>query len=108
VKVRVGFDSLDPRILPQMGVKVAFKAGASEGAQPARTIVVPQAALQQQDGRDFVWIFQNGRVERRAVTTLATRNDEVTLAAGVNSGEKVVINPPAGLTDGAAVAEEKS
>src|SRR5688572_1676665 len=100
VQVRVGFDSLDPRILPHMGVKVAFQGGSNGATQPTRSIVIPASALQQEDGRDYVWLFQNGRVERRAVTTSATRNDEVTLAAGVAAGEKVVVNAPAGLKDG--------
>ncbi len=32
VKVRIGFDQLDPRILPDMGVKVAFLGDATESA----------------------------------------------------------------------------
>ena len=37
VKVRLGFDSLDPRILPDMGVKVAFREPAGDqGAPPAQ------------------------------------------------------------------------
>jgi hypothetical protein len=34
VKVRVAFEKLDPRILPQMGVKVAFQDdGAASGSR---------------------------------------------------------------------------
>lgn len=106
VQVRVGFDKLDPRILPHMGVKVAFQGGEDQPAQTARGIVIPKAALQQDNGRHFVWVFQNGRVERRAVTTSATLNDEVTLAAGLTAGEKVLVNAPAGLAEGAAVKED--
>ena len=35
VLVRVGFDALDPRILPDMGVKVRFLR--DEGRRPPRT-----------------------------------------------------------------------
>src|SRR3954466_6126584 len=51
VKVRVGFEKLDPRILPQMSVKVAFR-GESETSAPARKITMPKGAIQQRDGHD--------------------------------------------------------
>jgi RND family efflux transporter MFP subunit len=104
VKVRVGFDNLDPRILPQMGVKVAFQ---STGEAPAASgnIAVPKAAVRQRDGRDVVWLFRDGRVERRAVTVGAARGDEVTIAAGLSSGDKVVVEGPDNLADGARVTE---
>src|SRR5690606_17476487 len=67
VKVRVGFDESDPRILPDMSVKVAFRS-ADETVQEAPPITVPAAAVQSRDGRDVVWIVRGGQVERRAVT----------------------------------------
>src|SRR6266705_6814124 len=68
VKVRVGFDKLDPRILPEMGVKVAFRETGGSTSTAARTLLVPKTAVQQQGGRDVVMVVQNGVVERRAVT----------------------------------------
>jgi RND family efflux transporter MFP subunit len=105
VKVRVGFDQLDPRILPDMGVKVAFQSGGSDSAvaQPATTI--PKAALQSVDGRDVVWVVRNGHAERRAVTVAGANGDEVTIAAGINDGEKVIVNAPPEITDGGCVTE---
>jgi RND family efflux transporter MFP subunit len=104
VKVRVGFDNLDPRILPQMGVKVAFQnTGEASGA--TRNIVVPKAAVRQRDGRDIVWVVHDGRVERRAVTVGAAHRDEVTVAAGLSGGEKVVVEGLDNLTDGGKVTE---
>ena len=37
VKVRIGFDALDPRILPDMGVKVSFLQRRAAGSRQART-----------------------------------------------------------------------
>src|SRR5712691_3372043 len=69
VKVRVGFDKIEPRILPEMSVKVAFRDRAgSGGAVTGRSALVPKTAVQQRDGRDVVLVVQNGRTERRAVT----------------------------------------
>lgn len=106
VKVRVGFVKLDPRILPDMSAKVAFRA-SGEVKVTERRITVPKSAIQQRDGRDIAWLVQNGRVERRSVTLGAPLGDEVTIAAGLSGGERIVVDAPAGLADGARVTEEK-
>jgi hypothetical protein len=54
-----------------------------------------------------VFLFQNGHAERRAVTVTDTQNDDSVLSAGVAAGERVIVNAPSGLTDGAAVKEKK-
>jgi HlyD family secretion protein len=107
VRVRVGFDQLDPRILPEMSVKVAFRETGGSGPVAGRAVIVPKAAVQQQNGRDVVLVVQSGRAERRAVTVSNTRSDEVVISAGVAAGERVVLDWPTGLTDGAAVVEKR-
>jgi HlyD family secretion protein len=106
VKVRIQFDHLDPRILPQMGVKVAFQ-GTNGNAPGNRAVVVPQAAVRKEDGRAVVFVVQNGRAERRAVTVGGTQAGDTTLVGGLSSGERVVVEPPPTLTDGARVQERK-
>jgi RND family efflux transporter MFP subunit len=107
VKVRVGFDKLDPRILPEMSIKVAFQE-ASGGAQAAiHEVVLPKDAVSSQDGRDVVYVVQNGRAERRAVTVSRTDNDDAVLSAGVSDGETVIVDAPPELKDGMAVKEKK-
>ncbi len=106
VKVRVGFLKLDPRILPDMGVKVAFE-GAATGSEKAagRTVRIPSAALRSRDGRDVVFIVHDGRVERRAVTVGMKSEDTLLISAGLSGGETVVVDPPAILADGTPVTE---
>ena len=106
VKVRVAFEKLDPRILPQMGVKVAFQS--EETAEPAtRTaLTVPKGAVQKDNGRDVAWVVKDGKVERRAVTVANSTANESILTAGLAQGEIVVLNPPSTLTDGTAVTVE--
>lgn len=110
VKVRVGFDQLDPRVLPQMAVKVAFReSGSPPPATTARRgVVIPKNAVREHGGRDVVFIVQHGRVERRAITVAGAQDDAATVTAGVSPGEKVVVDAPAELGDGAAVVEKKS
>jgi len=107
VKVRVGFDKLDPRILPEMSVKVAFREAGGSGPVAGRTVVVPRSAIRQQDGRSVVLVVHSGKAERRAVTVSETRSDDAVISAGLGSGERVIADWPAGLGDGAAVAEKR-
>jgi RND family efflux transporter MFP subunit len=106
VKVRVGFDALDPRILPEMGVKVAFQS-SGEAAASTTNVVVPRSALRESEGRKTVWIVRDGRLERRAVSVAEGVGDEVTVLGGLNGGERIVIEGPSDLVDGAAIKETK-
>ena len=110
VEVRVGFDELDPRILPDMGVKVAFQeADAADGTPWSDTAVVtvPQAAVRREQGRDYVYVVRDGTVERRAVAAGGQSGGEQWLRSGLSAGETVVLDPPATLADGSAVKERK-
>jgi HlyD family secretion protein len=112
VKVRVGFEKLDPRILPDMGVKVAFQAAsgsASEAEQAtAKTnITIPRSAVRESNGRDVVWIVRAGKAERRAITVGSTQGDQADVSAGLSGGEKVVVEGASNLTEGARVTEGK-
>ena len=104
VKVRIGFDELDPRILPDMGVKVAFQGGSTTTAQ--RAVVLPREAIRSQQGRDVVFVVQGGQVERRAVSIDPTEGPEVVILSGVTTGERVVLEGPADLEDGDKVSED--
>jgi len=106
VKVRIAFDKLDPRILPEMSVKAAFKGAGETTAQTVHAILtVPKSALGQADGHDIVWVVRDGgKVERRAVKVgAAPAGDEATVFGGLTAGEQVVTENIDGLTDGAWV-----
>ncbi|MGA2543298.1 MAG: efflux RND transporter periplasmic adaptor subunit [Verrucomicrobiota bacterium] len=107
VKVRVGFDKLDPRILPDMAVKVAFRETAAAPEAVTRAVIVPKSALQNLDGQDVIFAVEKGRAQRRAVTVSEAQGDNAVLSAGVSAGEKVIVEAPPGLKDGAAVKEKK-
>jgi HlyD family secretion protein len=104
VKVRVSFDKLDPRILPDMSIKVGFREVSGGGS---RYIVLPKSAVHQQDGRDIVMVVQGGRAERRAVTVGSSTGDEAVITAGVSSGERVAVDWTDPVPDGAPVKEVK-
>jgi RND family efflux transporter MFP subunit len=109
VKVRVGFDQLDPRILPQMGVKVAFQSAEPADSAVAReALSVPKEAVQKIAGQDVAWVVRDGKAERRAVSVAGSIGNETSVTAGLALGETVVLNAPATLADGAAVTMESS
>lgn len=107
VKVRIGFDAKDPRILPDMGVQVQFmeapaaEAGAVEAA--ARRLVVAERAILNFDGRDYVFVVREETVERRAVRVGARMQGNADVIAGLSDGDMVVLDPPQDLSDGAAI-----
>jgi RND family efflux transporter MFP subunit len=107
VKVRVGFNKLDPRILPEMGVKVGFHEMGGSAPAVSWTALVPKTAIRQQGGRDVVLVVRNGVVERHAVTVGGPNGDDVILTAGVAGGERVVVEGPNDLAEGAKVREKK-
>jgi RND family efflux transporter MFP subunit len=102
VKVRIAIDRLDPRILPDMGVKVAFLRDAPAAGQPptAPAVIVPKAALRSADGRAIVFVLKEDRVERRAVRVGLENAGQVEVLSGVQAGERVVIEGPPTLKDG--------
>jgi RND family efflux transporter MFP subunit len=109
VEVRVGFDELDPRILPDMGVKVAFQdSGVANpaGAPEAAGLAVPEAAVRHEQGRDYVYRVRDGLAERRAVAVGGARSGDVLVQSGLQPGDIVIIEAPPELTDGAAVKEK--
>jgi len=112
VRVRIGFDALDPRILPDMGVKVRFleeQPKAADAAAPPRTsVLVPSSAVISADGKSYVWIVADDELERRAVSTGRDREGQVEIIAGVRAGEEVVAPAVEGLTDGGKVKRKSS
>jgi len=111
VKVRIAFEKLDPRILPDMGVRVSFlqeasgpSAGGSEAQSlPAGTVWVPTSSVVQRDGGAVVFVIQGNKAHEASVKPGETRGD-LRAVQGIASGAAVVQSPPAGLNDGARIA----
>jgi RND family efflux transporter MFP subunit len=110
VKVRISFDKLDPRILPDMGVKVAFlgeddakKKSSAKNAAQLPTAIVPKSAVRTENGKSYVFLVRDTKIERRGVTLGNDRGSDVEIMAGVNSGDSLVVRGPENLQDGGAV-----
>jgi len=110
VKVRVGLDQKDPRIVPDMGVRVAFLGQKASPAAPApKGVLLPPAAIVQRGGgKNVVFVVENGKAAERAVLPAAQDVGAMKLVPdGVKAGERVVVSPPPALQDGASVAIEE-
>ncbi len=107
VMVRIGFDQLDPRILPDMGVRVSFLSEEQPAgdAQPRSRLMIPEAALERDGEQDVVFVLRGEVVERRAVKVGARQGGKAEVTAGLTAGDRVVIERPDDLADGDRVKE---
>jgi len=109
VKVRISFLKLDPRILPDMGIKVTFLGNEPEqkSGAAAPAALVPADAVRDVDGKKIVFLVKDERIEHRAVTLGGTRGSDAEVLAGISAGDTVVVKGPANLRDGQAIEIKK-
>ncbi len=103
VKVRVAFDKLDPRILPQMGVQVRFMSAAGPVAAPV--IHVPAAALRHENGAEFVYVAESGHAARRDVVARPAAGSDAIVRSGLDGGERLIVSADGPLKDGTEIRE---
>jgi RND family efflux transporter MFP subunit len=105
VLVRIGFEKLDPRILPDMGVKVTFmkEAASTQESSAKPVMLVPKTAVRVENNQSYAFVVVNGVVDRRAVRTGGVDGDRLEIIAGLTSGERVILSPAPSLATGAMV-----
>jgi RND family efflux transporter MFP subunit len=110
VLVKVAFDSLDTRVLPEMGAKVTFLAdapGAGSDVAGSRVasaaVTIPKAAVAEREGRAVVFVADKGRAALRSVGPRPYGADKVVITGGLAPGEMVVLDPPVALADGTRI-----
>jgi RND family efflux transporter MFP subunit len=100
--------ALDPRVLPDMGVKVSFlqERQAEAANVPARPrLLVSKNAVRTDNGQQIVFVVREDRVERRAVKVGVASGEQVEVVSGLNSGDRIVVDGFDGLADGSRVKE---
>ncbi len=117
VKVRISFTepdhvrlfdpASDPRILPDMGVKVTFleeSERSKKDGQASRAIaLIPEAAVRSDNASKYVFVVKGDTLEQRAVTLGAVRSPDVEVVAGLQPDATVVVNGPDSLRDSQSV-----
>lgn len=100
VKVRIALDEKDPRIIPQMGVRVSFLEKSGKDAKPQPGVLVPKSAVVQRDGKDVVFVVAGTRAQQVAVRVGGDFSDMRQILGGISAGAEVVQAPSADLRDG--------
>jgi RND family efflux transporter MFP subunit len=107
VKVRVGLDQRDVRIVPDMGVRVSFLEREAPKTAQKPSVLAPSAAIVDRGGTQVAFVVEGdegkARVVRRAVKTGRTLGDDREVLSGLAGGERVVVDPAEELADGARV-----
>jgi RND family efflux transporter MFP subunit len=110
VKVRIALKLRDRRIVPDMGVRVAFlppRSGAPGAGAPKGAVTVPAEAVRPEGERGVVFVYADGKAHRRSITLGPSAGGQYQVTGGLREGESVVLAPPESLADGAAVTLEK-
>ncbi|MET0517985.1 MAG: efflux RND transporter periplasmic adaptor subunit [Burkholderiaceae bacterium] len=110
VKVRVALEQKDDRVVPEMGVRVAFLADRPQAAPAAlpKGVLVPPQALLERDGGSVVFVVAEGRAQQRKVRAGPEMGRLKWVSEGLKAGETVIVSPPEGLRDGSAVATKEA
>jgi RND family efflux transporter MFP subunit len=108
VKVRIAIARKDPRIVPDMGVRVAFMEpeATRRQAAPEPGVILPADAVRLEGAAEaagVVFVVAGDKVERRAVALGRTAGATRMVLSGVRDGERVVVSPPESLKDGGTV-----
>jgi len=103
VKVRVALDAKDPRIVPDMGVRVSFLEATPVARNATPGVLVPDAAIVQRDGKEVAFALDGEAVRQRVLTLGRRLGDDREVLEGLAGGDTIVLDPPEHLTDGSRV-----
>ena len=112
-KVRIAIDLKDPRILPDMGMRVSFLARPPKKGVVSETdesvpkgVLIPGSAIVERGATSVVFTIVGGHARERRVVPEQTYGD-LRFVAGIASGVQVVKEPPPEMNDGARVSLKK-
>jgi RND family efflux transporter MFP subunit len=100
IMVKVAFDSLDHRILPEMSAKAAFLSRSLLRNEEQPRLVVNPKALFKKDGKLLAFVLKDQKVQAVPVEVGPPLGDLVEVLGGLQEGDKVVLQPPANLRTG--------
>ena len=107
IEVRVAIDAPDLRLRPEMGARVVFhdkQAPVASADAPAEEgVLAPSGAVLKLEGGAWMFVLERDIVRLQRVELGPERGGRVLVRSGVEDGERVVVDPPARLEDGARV-----
>jgi RND family efflux transporter MFP subunit len=104
VKVEVSINHPDLTIIkPEMSARVNFSSPSTR-AEATPTLLVAKKAVITEGDAAFVWTVRNGTARRVAIKRGREFEDGVEVREGLQDGDLVIVEPPAGLKEGQKVA----
>ena len=100
VMVKVSFDHLDPRILPEMSARVAFLTRPLSEQERLPFLGAHREALIHRNGSQGLYQIVNDRAQWIAAPVAEFKGDYVVLAGLLKEGEQIVLKPPPSLNPG--------
>lgn len=106
VKVRIALKSKDPRIVPDMGVRVSFLESREPNAPKPTGVLAAERAVIAKDGKSYVFVINQGVAKQTEVSVGEKRDADILISKGLVGGETLVLGPSEKLRDGSKVVEK--
>ena len=105
IKVKVSIVDADERLFPEMSGTVYFLPSGNESdtASTDRRIFCPSDAIVKEADASYVWVVKEEKAERVKVRGGSATDNRTEILGGLSGGEKVVVKPPADLSEGRLV-----
>lgn len=88
IPVRVAIEGADPRLIPDLSAAADVLVGKEE----EKTVLIPRGAIQEADGKTFVYVKQGNRFVQKEVKTGAMNPIQAAVISGVADGEEIALN----------------
>jgi HlyD family secretion protein len=100
VLTKVRFLNRDERVLPEMSARVSFLSDPVPGEKQSPVIAIPPSAVVTRGSASIVFIARGDRAEEKPVDAGEPVGGYVEIKSGLQTGERIILNPPEGLRSG--------
>ncbi len=103
IKVKIAFIDREKGMLPDMSAKVSFLEREPSPDELKPVLAVKSSSIMSNDNNKFVFVYEDGRLKKREITTGRQFNGFTEVMSGLKPGESIVPNPSRKLRDGMKV-----
>ena len=109
VQVKIRFDDIDNRVLPEMGAKVNFLKinTVVNEIESKPKLLIPQTAIQTKNGKKTVFVVKDNAAQETAVSTGTVLGEYVEITNGLMNGDVIILAPSDNIQQGSKVQIKK-
>ncbi|HRE59156.1 MAG TPA: efflux RND transporter periplasmic adaptor subunit [Candidatus Kapabacteria bacterium] len=109
VQVKIRFDDIDERVLPEMGAKVNFLKinTVVNEIESKPKLLIPQTAIQTKNGKKTVFVVKDNAAQETAVSTGTILGEYVEITNGLMNGDVIILAPSDNIQQGSKVQIKK-